>query len=277
MATANPTTEPIVDVSDNDFETAVIARSRTVPVVVDFWAPWCGPCRTLGPTLERLAREMQGAFVLAKVNVDQSPMLSSRFKVQSIPMVTAFRDGEAVDTFMGALPESQVRAWLRTLIPSDADRLADEAARLAASTPEAAVEHYRAALAEDAAHEPSSLGLGRILVQQGDPEAIAVLKQIPQGSKSYAEAQALINLGDFLATPTSSDDGTSAARYAAAAARGREGAWDQALQLLLELVQRDRAYGEDAARRAMLASFALLGETDPLVAKYRRLLANALF
>lgn len=279
MATANPTTDSdfVVEVNDRDFETAVIERSRTVPVVVDFWAPWCGPCRVLGPILERLAQEMQGAFIVAKVNVDQNPVLAGRFKVQSIPMVTGFSDGEVADSFMGALPESQVRTWLRRLIPSAADRLAAEAAALAAEAPDAAAERYRAALAADAAHLPSLLGLGRILVQKGDPEAAQVLRQVPQGSTAYLEAQALISAGEFLTVPETTEAGTSAARFATAAAQGRAGAWEQALQSLLELVQRDRAYGDDAARRAMLAIFSLLGEYDPLVARYRRLLASALF
>ena len=142
MATANPLVEGalVVDVNDRDFETAVIERSRTVPVVVDFWAPWCGPCRVLGPVIERLAHEMKGAFILAKVNVDQNPMLSGRFKVQSIPMVAGFRDGEVADSFMGAHPESQVRTWLRKLIPSGAYRLAGEAACLVLSDTAAAIE-----------------------------------------------------------------------------------------------------------------------------------------
>ena len=285
MATTATSTggHPVIDVQDRDFETAVIERSRSVPVVVDFWAPWCGPCRVLGPILERLAMEMQGAFVLAKVNVDQNPTLSRRFGVQSIPMVKAFRDGQMADGFTGALPESQVRAWLRKLIPSVADRLADEAARLTATDPVGAAERYRAALQEDPAHERSLLGLGRILVLAGDPEAEAILRRVPAGSRAHAEAQALLELGDFLRTPARPDGGaeapeqTSAARYAAAAGYARSGNWEQALQALLEVVQRDRAFADDGARRALLAIFALLGESEPLVARYRRLLANTLF
>ncbi len=274
-----------LEVTARTFEDEVL--NSEVPVLVDFWAPWCGPCRVLGPILERLAREMQGAFVLAKVNVDQNPGLSRRFGVQGIPMVTAFRDGQVADTFTGALPESQVRAWLRKLIPSGADRLAAEAAQLAESDPQAAAARYRAALEQDPAHQPSLLGLGRILLVQSDPEAVDVLKRIPAGSRVHAEAQALLGLSDFLATPPAGEQGSdgnapagnseTGARYAAAAAFARAGKWEQALEELLAIVQRDRAYAGDGARRTMLAIFALLGEADPLVARYRRLLANALF
>ena len=278
---------PVVDVSERDFQTAVIERSHSVPVVVDFWAPWCGPCRALGPILERLTVEMGGAFVLAKLNIDQSPRLSRRFSVQSIPAVKAFRDGQVVDEFLGAMPESRVRDWLRKIIPSGTDSLAAEAERLAATDPDAAVERYRAALKEDPAHEASLLGLGRLLIFKGDPEAAEVLRRVPAQSRRYAEAQALLELRDFLSTPppgeARSDGGTasgntaSAARYAAASASAHEGKWEQALQELLEIVQRDRAFAGDGARRAMLAIFTLLGDSDPLVPRYRRLLANALF
>jgi len=196
-------------------------------------------------------------------------------------MVTGFRDGKVADTFTGALPESQVRTWLRKLIPSSADLLAAEAAQLAATDPLAAAERYRAALEQDPAHQASLLGLGRALVLAGDPEAVEVLRRVPAGSREHTEAQALIGLGDFLATPPAGEPGATNAdsgqRYAAAAAFARSGKWEQALQELLEIVRRDRAYGDDGARRAMLAIFSLLGDTDSNVARYRRLLANALF
>jgi putative thioredoxin len=267
----------VLDVTDRDFEMAVIERSRTVPVVVDFWAPWCGPCRVLGPILERLASEMAGAFILAKVNVDQSPMLSRRFSVQSIPMVRGFRDGQMIDGFMGALPESQVRAWLGKLIPSSVDSLAAQAASLTTTDLQQATKLYRDALQKDPSHVPSLLGLGRLLILAGDPEAVPVLQRVPSG-KGHAEAQALLNLREFLQQPASdgSPDG-SAARYATAAEYARQGQWESAMQALLELVQRDRAFGNDSGRRTLLNLFSLLGETDPAVVRYRRLLANTLF
>ena len=276
---------PVIDVNDRDFETAVVERSRTTPVVVDFWAPWCGPCRVLGPVLERLTTEMQGAFVLAKVNVDENPAVSRRFGVQGIPMVHAFRDGKAVDSFTGALPESRVRDWLRKLIPSGPDLLVSEAEPLAATDPKGAMEKYRAALEQDPAHEASLLGLGRMLVFAGEAEGAEVLRRVPAGSKRRGEAQSLVELADFLQTPAEgaigNGDGAGAtSSYAVAAARGRDGDWEGALKQLLEIVQREgiREGGiGDRARRAMLAIFTALGDADPLVTRYRRMLANALF
>ncbi len=275
---------PVLDVTDQDFDTAVVERSRTTPVVVDFWAPWCGPCRVLGPILERLAGEAQGAFVLAKVDVDENPRVADRFGVQGIPMVNAFVDGRTADSFTGALPESQVRAWLRKLIPSDVDRLASEAGRLVTTDPQAAIAGYRAAIAQDPQHAASVLGLGRLLVLTADPEAEELLRRVPAGSPIYLDARSLLALNSFLRTAAGGEtrvDGQDDPRYSVAAEAGRQYRWEEALQQLLQIVQRDGVAREDGpggrARDAMLAIFSLLGEADPLVTRYRRMLANALF
>ncbi len=278
MTTRSGHDSHIVDIGEQDWDTAVIERSRTVPVVVDFWAAWCGPCRVLGPILERLASEMDGAFVLAKVDVDQNQGLSQQYGVRGIPMVIGFRDGKPADTFTGALPESQVRSWLRKLIPSGADALAAEAATLATTDSAQAIERYRAALAQDPQHQASVLGLGRLLVLQGDPESSAVLGLLSSGSPGYKEAQALLALGEFLATPA---DAPGDPRYAAAAAHARRGEWEAALEQLLAAVRLPASNGSkgvaDQPRRTMLMLFDVLDVNDPLVPRYRRLLANALF
>lgn len=278
----------VIDVNERDFATAVLERSASVPVVVDFWAAWCGPCRTLGPILERLAAELNGAFVLAKVDVDQNQGLSQTFGVQGIPAVKAFRDGKIVDEFTGAQPESQVRAWLKKLIPSAIDQLVVQAQEEEEQgNPAAAAEHYRAALLLDSAHGPSLLGLGRLLALQGDPEAMDMLQQIRSGTPEYPSAQALLAPAEFLSGAQGSiaevqqrvetNPGDLAARWQLAALLIREQQWEDALSQLLAIVQRDRAFADDGARKMMLALFAALGDQHHLVSHYRRQLASTLF
>lgn len=281
------TTLNVIDVSERDFAQAVIERSADVPVVVDFWAAWCGPCRVLGPVLERLAAEMNGEFILAKVDVDQNQRLAGQFGVQGIPAVKAFRDGKIVDEFTGALPESQVRAWIKKLIPSEVDQLVAQAQQQEQTDPAAAAESYRAALRLDPAHGPSLLGLGRLLALSGDAEALEVLQQIRSGMPEYAAAQALLTPAEFLSGAQGTiaeaqeqierDPGDIATRWTLAALLIREQEWEPALAQLLAIVQRDRAFADDGARRMMLALFDALGDKHPLVSHYRRQLASALF
>ena len=277
----------MLEVDERTVQNAVLERSRTTPVVVDFWAPWCGPCRVLGPTLERLATEAQGAFVLAKINVDENPRLAQMFRVQGIPAVKAFRDGRVVDEFTGALPETQVRAWLKRLAPAPADQLVAAAAALEASDPAEAAARYRVALGDDPQNDAALLGLGRVLVRLGQPEGVATLRQVEAGTPVYPQAQAWLKLADFFA-----EDGVSSAaelarqveqnptdleaRYhlAAGLARGRD--YQGAIDQLLMIVGRDRAFRDDGARKMVLALFEALGD-DPSVASGRRRLANLLF
>ena len=139
----------IINVTDDSFESEIIERSNSVPMVIDFWADWCGPCRALGPVLEKLAEEYDGKFILAKVDTEKAPQAATSFQVQSIPAVFAMREGKVVDGFMGALPEPQIREWLTRILPSEAETLLVQAKAIVDSDPAEAESKLRAAIALD--------------------------------------------------------------------------------------------------------------------------------
>ncbi|NJM06174.1 tetratricopeptide repeat protein [Candidatus Gracilibacteria bacterium] len=269
---------PVFDVTEATFERDVLLRSREVPVVVDFWAPWCGPCRTLGPTLERLATEAKGSWLLAKLNTDEHQRIAAAFRIQSIPAVKAFREGKIAAEFVGALPEGQVRAWLKQLVGEPGDNALASIAAIEASDPQRAVALYRQLLEQDPKNVPAFFALGRLLFLQGDPEGMGLLKHVPTGTPQYAQAQALLPLSDFFAVldePEQSGDLETRYRRAARDLHARR--YQEALDELLTLVAHDRSFRDDGARKALLGAFALLGDEHPLVPQYRRKLANTLF
>ena len=284
----------VFDTDEASFKTRVLERSHTTTVVVDFWAPWCGPCRTLGPMLERLAAAADGAWVLAKVNVDNNQRLAQMFGVQGIPAVKALRDGKLIDEFTGALPESQVRAWLAKLpkpaaapvLPADA--LANEAAARAASDPHGAAARYREALAIDATHAASQLGLGGVLARTGDAAAVAMLNQLAPGTPLYAAAQGWLTLAPLLAevdetaafgliTRVEETPNDTAARFELALHQICGGRYDDAIEHMLAVVAQDRTFRDDIGRRVLLALLAALGDAHPAVGSARRQLATLLF
>ena len=281
----------VVDVGDASFAREVLARSAEQPVIVDFWAPWCGPCRQLGPALERTVEAQGGAVRLAKVNVDESPQVARQFGVQSIPLVIAFRDGAPVAEFVGAQPESVLRRFVASLLPSEADRLVKEAVELLGSGhANAAEERLRAALAKDARHPQALLALARVLGDRRDTaEALALLDRISAAPAAIEQAAA--KLGAELRTATSAPVVDLAALHARAAAQpddlaarlelGRALAaarrYDEALPVLLGVVERDKAFADEAARKAMVDLFGVLGSDHPLVSEYRSKLARVLF
>ena len=239
----------MVDATDATFEDVVLGRSSEVPVVVDLWAPWCGPCTTLGPILERVVAATDGAVELVKVNVDENPAISASFRVQSIPAVFALRDGAVVDQFIGAQPEAAVQAFVDRLAPSrsEADLLADEGT---AAGDEALL---RRALELQPDHEAAIVGLSGLLVARGDTEeAVALLGRIPgspETRRMLAEAR-LATRGDLA---DAEDVGS-------------------VLDGLLERVKDD-----PDAHQAFLDLLETLGPDDPRTPGYRRALASRLF
>jgi putative thioredoxin len=272
----------VLDVSEANFEAEVLGQSGRVPVLVDFWAPWCAPCRTLGPLLERLAAEGQGAFVLAKLNVDDSPDLAAEYGVQGIPAVKAFREGKVVDEFTGAQPETKVREFLRKVAPSPADRALSEAHSLLAirqwARAESALRRVRAA---QPASGPAALGLARALLAQGRGcEALAILEDFPR-SDQVITAEKLVPLAQLLCEIEAPDDPLEEteldAQYYQAARLLARGRLEAGLDGLLDLLRQNKRYRQGQPRLVMLGVFELLGDDDATTRDYRRELASVLF
>jgi putative thioredoxin len=274
----------VKDVEAAGFDDEVIARSTEVPVVVDFWASWCGPCRVLGPVLEREVAALGGRVELAKIDTDRNPELAARYGVQGIPAVKAFRDGKVVAEFVGAQPAPAVKAFLAKLAPSPAvEALAKAEAALAAGRA-AEAEPLFAALVDDAeAKDRALLGLARAKlgrgVAEGVPELLARID--PRSAASDAIPSLERRLAFFAdaaayggeqaaAAAVARDPKDLEARYALASAQAARGAMKEALEGFLEVVSRDRKLKDDGARTAMLAIFDALGGEDPLVQEFRR-------
>jgi putative thioredoxin len=237
-----------MDVTDETFQTAVLERSNTVPVVVDLWAPWCGPCKTLGPMLEKAVADTGGAVVLAKVNVDENPRVATQFQVQSIPAVYAVKDAKVVDGFIGALPEAQITAFIDRLapVPSEADMLA-------AAGDEASL---RKALELEPDHAAATEALARVLIDRGEAdEALALLQRVPEseaGRALAAEAR-LLEAGVNVAA---SDGAEIEAK-------------------LKELL--DRVKDDEGARQEYVDLLEAMGSENPRTNQYRRALAARLY
>ncbi len=280
-----------VDVTEQDFESAVVERSHTVPVVIDFWAPWCGPCRAISPVLEKLADEQQGKFILAKINVDENPMLAQAFGIRSIPAIKAVRNGAIAAEFLGAQPEPVIRRFIEQLLPSEAEALAQEGTRLEeAGKTQGAESLYRAALAKEANQPQALLGLARLLIQRREEaDALSLLERVPLNTPEYAAAQQLsaqirlkqsgASAGDeqkyrekLAANPNDVE-----ARFDLSQVLAALGRYEEALIELLEIVKKDRQFRDDGARKAMLEIFDVVGPRSELAEHYRSELAKVLF
>ncbi|WP_291511495.1 tetratricopeptide repeat protein [Acidithiobacillus sp.] len=283
----------VIDVREDNFAAAVLEESKRRPVVVDFWAPWCGPCRALGPVLEKLAEEMAGAFLLAKVNSDENPELSRSFQVRGIPAVKAFRDGKVVDEFTGALPESAVRKFLEGIVPPPGDDLRQAAlAAMEAGREDEAEKLFREALTANPRNDAARLSLARLHSAQGRWEEVnADIAAMSPAFQLEDEVQALKALLEFSQAVQSAPpmaelerrlreaqgDERAQALYLHALRLLLQGQEEPAMEELLELVRDHRQYGDDLGRRTLLQIFTVLGARHPLVEKYRTRLARTLY
>ncbi|MGH2751943.1 MAG: tetratricopeptide repeat protein [Actinomycetota bacterium] len=246
---------PYLEVTEQTFQTDVVERSYETPVVVDFWAAWCGPCRALGPVLEKLAGEADGTWTLAKVDVDANQQLSAALGIQGIPAVKAVKDGKIIAEFTGALPEPQVRDWLRQLGPTAVELLVVEGTQAEARGELAsAADHYRAALAQEPANAEAKAALSRVELQLragGDEEQLR--ERVAQGP---ADVEAAVALSDVLAA---------------------RGDFDEASQLLIETVRVTAGEERDRVRNHLLGLLDALPADDPRAMTARRALSLVLF
>jgi len=287
----------VKDTTDRGFAADVIQESMNQPVIVDFWAPWCGPCKQLTPVLERQVAAAKGAVKLVKINIDENPQIAGRLRIQSIPAVYAFRGGQPVDGFMGALPESQVKDFIKRLAaaaggaPSPVDELiAGAGEALDAGEVAVAAQAYSDALGMEPDNVAALTGLARCYLATGDLEgAKQVLAAVPEDQRTKEEVKAVESAlaiaqkagpageAEKFAALVEAEPGNNQARYDYAMALLAENQNEQAIDELLTIFRRDRKWEDEKARKELLTLFEALGPNDPLVAQGRRKLASLLF
>jgi len=276
----------LLDVTDATFATDVLEQSKTKTVVVDFWAAWCGPCRMLGPIIERVAEEFADDVVLKKLDTDANTATASQYRVSSLPTVKAFRDGRVVNEFTGALPEPRVRAFFQTLAPTAAEKAAKAAEALIAGGDEAGAEQlYREALDKTPDNPDAVVGLATILAKRGETkEAEGLLRRVPADRRAkvlkhriFLESYAARHADENLETDAASNPRDPRARYRYGLLLAAREDYRAALDELIESVRWDKHWEDGAARKSVLAIFDILGLDDPMTREYQRKLENVLF
>ncbi|MBV9566626.1 MAG: thioredoxin [Hyphomicrobiales bacterium] len=288
-------TAPVKDTTTASFRQDVIAESARQPVLVDFWAPWCGPCKQLAPILEKAVQAAKGKVKLVKMNIDEHPQIPGQLGIQSIPAVIAFQRGQPVDGFMGAVPESQVKAFIERLVgplgPSSLETLlaqADEAAKT--GDVGGAAEGYAAALAQEPGNARALGGLARMQVASGAlAEARRFLDMAPadksddpaiSAARAALElAEQAANAGDLkgLETAVEANPLDNQARFDFASALNAKGRREEAIDQLIAIIKRDRGWNDDGARKQLLQFFEAWGPMDEMTKLGRRKLSSVLF
>lgn len=272
------------DVDTNAFSQEVLQRSRELPVIVDFWATWCQPCTILSPALEKVTEDGDGAFELVKVDVDANQDLARQYGVQGIPTVVAFRDGEEVSRFTGALPERAVADWVATILPDEYDLMVDRARTARLEDDDSTAEHlYRQVLDARPDHTEAGTSLAAMLIDRGDTaEALTVLTRlVPDAEVDRLQAAARVRAASgldvtALQAKVDAEPDNGRARLELARALAAQSEYEPALDHLLAEIRRKSDLKEEA-RVAMLDIFEILGPDHPLTTTYRRLLASALY
>ena len=289
-----PVGDIIKDSDTNNFSTDVIDQSTNIPVVVDFWAPWCGPCKQLSPTLDKLAREYGGKIQLVKINVDENQELATQMRVQSIPMVVAFKDGQPVDGFAGALPESQLRQFFEKLTGSEGspiEQALEKASMMVANgDTQNAAEIYSQILAQDPINAASHAGVAKCLIEaEGIEKAQAYLKGLDADILNKEEVKSVLAAIDLEQASTDTEETDSLRqkldtrpddpqlRYDLAIALYGDGCSEEAINILVELVKTHKTWNEEAARAQLLKIFEALGHSDPITIEGRRKLSVVIF
>ncbi|MDB5450552.1 MAG: thioredoxin [Phenylobacterium sp.] len=293
--TGKPGGDIIKDGTDASFVADVIEASKTQPVIVDFWATWCGPCRQLGPALEKAVTAAKGAVKLVKVDIDKNPAFAGQLRVQSIPAVFAFVDGRPVDGFMGALPDSQVKQFVDRLAQQGAGAPGDGLDDLLALAHESmelgdlggAAQAYAQVLQEDPANVKALGGLARVYLAGGDAErAREILEMAPPDAKDpdLDSVRAALALADEAPSDTAefearlaADPNDHEARFELAKALAGQGRFEEAADHLLTIIERDRAWNDDAARKQLLTVFEAAGPMSDVAKQGRRRLSTVLF
>ena len=265
----------------NDFDKDVLERSHTMPVVVDFWAAWCAPCRVLGPVLEKLAQESDGQWALVKLDTEKFQAIAANYGIRSIPNVKLFADGQVKDEFVGALPEAKVAEWLRKVLPSKYGAQLEGAKHLLGENrPTEAREILEFIVAAESDNDHATVLLAQTYLGSEPAQAVKTVESINLGSQGFGEAEAIRTLAAIFRRAELRDsfpEDSVRDLYLAAIDKVRSNSFDGALEAFIDLIRKNRYYDDDGSRKACIAIFNLLGEDHQVTRTYRPALSAALY